>query len=87
MGSGARVTSIDLERALADQIKSYYYDPLGFVMFAYPWGEPGTELEHETGPDEIQKQFLIDLGKEVKSRGFNGRDPVMPILMAVTSWL
>ena len=24
----------------------YSRDPLGFVRFAFPWGEPGTELEH-----------------------------------------
>jgi hypothetical protein len=75
--------SIDLE--LADKIKSFYVDPLGFVEFAYPWGESGMELEHEAGPDDNQKQFLIDLGKEAKSRRFNGTDPVMPILMSATS--
>jgi hypothetical protein len=79
------VASVTPDRQLADEMATYYYDPSGFVVFAYPWGEPGTELEHETGPDEIQKQFLIDLGKKVKSRGFNGRDPVMPILMTATS--
>jgi hypothetical protein len=51
----------------------------------YPWKQPGTELEHEQGPDENQKQFLIDLGREVAGRAFNGTDPVMPILMTETS--
>ena len=76
-------TNIDLE--LADELKLFYGNPLRFVEFAYPWGEPGTELEHEVGPDEIQKQFLIDVGKEVATRRFNGRDPVMPILFTETS--
>jgi hypothetical protein len=76
-------TNIDLE--LADEIKRFYADPLGFVEFAYSWGEPGTELEHEAGPDDNQTQFLIDLGKEVRSRRFNGHNPVMPILMTETS--
>ena len=66
-------------------MKQFYADPLGFVLFAYPWGEPGTELEHEAGPDEYQKQFLEDLGREVTERGFNGSDPVMPILFTATS--
>jgi hypothetical protein len=70
---------------LAKQVRQFYGDPLGFVMMAYPWKERGTELEHESGPDETQKRFLIDLGKEVRSRGFNGTDPVMPILMTMTS--
>jgi hypothetical protein len=53
-------TDLDLE--LADEIKRFYAVPLVFVEFAYPWGEPGTELEHEAGPDDNQRQFLIDLG-------------------------
>ena len=52
---------------------------------AYPWGEKGTPLEHEEGPDANQRQFLIDLGAEVKARGFRGGDPVMPIQMCVSS--
>jgi hypothetical protein len=70
---------------LTTELALYYANPLGFVMMAYPWGQPGTELEHEKGPDENQKQFLIDLGKAVAARAFNGTDPVMPILMTETS--
>jgi hypothetical protein len=70
---------------LTKELAHYNADPLGFVMMAYPWKQPGTELEHETGPDENQKQFLLDLGKEVAARAFNGIDPVMPILMTETS--
>jgi hypothetical protein len=33
----------------------YKDDPFGFVMAAYPWGVAGTELEHETGPDEPRR--------------------------------
>ena len=44
---------------------SFYHDPLGFVLFAYPWGEPGP-LEHFDGPDEDQRAFLEDLAKEVR---------------------
>src|SRR5215471_2826866 len=70
---------------LAEQMMQFVDDPYGFVMYAYPWGEPKTELENEPGPDANQAQFLIDLGREVKRRGFNGSDPVMPILMAESS--
>ena len=69
------------DELLAKELAHYYADPLGFVMMAYPWKQPGTELEHEKGPDENQKRFLSDLGKEVAARAFNGIDPVMPILM------
>src|ERR1700694_3556255 len=70
---------------LTTELAPYYANPLGFVMMAYPWKQPGTELQHEKGPDENQKQFLIDLGKEVAARAFNGTDPVMPILMTESS--
>lgn len=70
---------------LAEEIARFYDDPLGFVMFAYPWGEPGTALEHEEGPDENQKEFLRALGEEIRKRGFDGLSPVMPIQMAESS--
>lgn len=69
---------------LADEVAKFYSDPLGFVLFAYPWGEPG-ELQDETGPDENQREFLTALGKEVRVRNFDGHTPVMPIRMAETS--
>lgn len=70
---------------LADQIAEFYADPYGFVLFAYPWGEEGTSLARETGPDEWQTEFLNDLGKEVRERGFDGITAVEPIKMAAAS--
>lgn len=72
------------ELMLADEVSMYYDDPLGFVLFAFPWGEPGT-LEQEPGPDNNQREFLESLAKEVKARKFDGSTPVMPIKMAETS--
>lgn len=46
-------------------LAEYEDDPYGYVMAAYPWGEPGTELEHFSGPQDWQKEILIDLGKGV----------------------
>ncbi|HKD45165.1 MAG TPA: terminase [Candidatus Angelobacter sp.] len=63
----------------------YTNDPLGFVHYAYPWGEPNTPLASESGPDANQRAFLEDLGREVRKRRFNGTDPVMPVLMAISS--
>lgn len=73
----------DLE--LADAVADFYDDPLGFVMFAYPWGQKGTALEGFDGPDEWQTELLRDLGEEIKKRKFNGVDPVAPIMMGTTS--
>jgi hypothetical protein len=76
---------VSSDQQLALEVAKHYADPLGFVLMAFPWGEKGTPLEHEEGPDENQRQFLIALGAQVKARGFRGRSPVMPILMALSS--
>lgn len=73
-----------LEVELAEEISNFYADPLGFVMFAFPWGEPGL-LENETGPDDNQKEFLRSLGNEVLARQFDGANPVLPIRMCESS--
>ena len=70
---------------LADDVMSFTNDPLGWVYYAYPWGEAGTPLANESGPDRNQQAFLKDLGREVRKRRFNGVDPVMPVLMAISS--
>lgn len=76
---------ISSESILANEIAQYYADPLGFVLFAYPWGKEGTSLARYPGPDTWQRDFLTELGDEIKKRGFNGFDPVKPILMTRSS--
>jgi hypothetical protein len=39
------------------------------VLWAFPWGEPGTDLEHETGPDDWQTGVLTDIGDELRAGG------------------
>jgi hypothetical protein len=75
------LAQISPDLQLAEELKQYYDDPYGYVMFAFPWGVPDTPLEHETGPDDNQREFLVALGKEVAERGFDGSTPVLPILM------
>lgn len=83
MGSPAMVAA---DEQLADQVAEFYADPLGFVLFAYPWGEPGTTLEKYTdGPDKWQREFLLAWGDEIKRNAFDGEHPVMPIRRAVSS--
>lgn len=74
----------DVEAQIDELVASCYDDPLKFVRVCFPWGEPGP-LEHEEGPDDNQIEFLTALGAEIKQRAFNGRDPVLPILMNETS--
>lgn len=73
------------DEALVDQMADFYADPLGFVMCAYPWGEQGGPLERQTGPFPWQVKFLTELGEAIRSRKFNGVDPVKAIRMARSS--
>jgi len=75
---------VNPELQVAEDLSRFYADPLGFVMYAYPWGQPGI-LEHHDGPDDWQRDFLIELGEQVKERNFDGIHPVAPIRMVVVS--
>ncbi len=46
-------------------------NPLAFVMFAYPWGDKGTPLEHFTGPRKWQREVLTAIADHIKEN--NGR--------------
>lgn len=75
---------VSYETLLHESVAEYYADPLGFVLFAYPWAEPGM-LEHHPGPDTWQYEFLTKLGAEVQARGFDGHTAVEPIRFATSS--
>ena len=42
-------------------------NPLAFVMFAFPWGQQGTPLEHFAGPRKWQRQVLQDLADHINN--------------------
>ena len=44
-----------------EELAGYSSDPVGFVLFAFPWGEPGTELADQA-PLDWQIAVLSDLG-------------------------
>lgn len=72
------------EEQLVDEVGEFYADPLGFVLFAYPWGEPGPLIDYD-GPDEWQREFLKDVARDVKARGFDGVHPVKPLRFSTAS--
>lgn len=41
-------------------------DPLKFVLFAFPWGQKGTPLEHFAGPRKWQREVLQNLADHIK---------------------
>lgn len=74
----------DVEADLAAYVAHFYYDPLGFVLGCYPWGEPGP-LRDLKGPDAWQREFLAGMAKEVKRNRFDGQRTVKPVRRAVSS--
>lgn len=46
---------------LIEELASFSDDPVGFVYWAFPWNELGSELEGKTGPEEWQLKLLRDL--------------------------
>jgi hypothetical protein len=53
------MTQEELEGLLSD-LAELSGDPLEFVKYAFPWGQPG-ELEAADGPEEWQKDILLEV--------------------------
>jgi hypothetical protein len=53
------------------------------VLFAFPWGEAGTELGDATGPRDWQGELLAELGRWLQEGSEIGNR--LPILMARAS--
>ena len=66
------------DRDLIEAFTPYIHDPLGWVLLAYPWGEPGTILADDKGPEQWQADLLGHIGVQLK-RG------IAPIRIAARS--
>lgn len=53
-------TKIDPLILLAEEIASFTHDPLGYAVFAFPWGEAGP-LKDATGPRDWQCDVMEDI--------------------------
>ena len=57
---------IEFDKELARHMGQFFNDPLGFVMFSFPWGKKGTPLEHfPDGPDEWTRKMFAALAEHV----------------------
>jgi hypothetical protein len=70
----------NLELELAEDISRFTSNPLGFMRYAYPWGEPGSELELFPGPYPWQAEIARHIGDHLRSR-----DRFQPLRIAVSS--
>jgi hypothetical protein len=56
-------------------------DPEAFVMFLFPWGQPGTPLADQKGPRKWQRRQLQRIAKHVKEgRAIQARKAILSML-------
>lgn len=65
----ATAALVDYEQELVEKLYSFRHDPLGCVLYSFPWGESGTELADEPGPRKFQRKFLTELGDHLQNPG------------------
>lgn len=58
--------------ALVTDLAEFETDPLGFVMWAFPWGEKGSPLDKEPGPEDWQREQLERIGRKLRNGGDAG---------------
>ena len=69
----------DADIDVVDALARFFNKPLGFVYFAFPWGQPHTQLANEAGPDYWQIQVL----KELEDCLERGMDPGSAVKRAI----
>jgi hypothetical protein len=72
--------TLDPESELIEDIASFTHDPLGYVKYAFPWGEE-TELSDVQGPRAWQTELLSKLGEHLQ----NPETRYQPFLYATAS--
>ena len=85
------------DEQLAETLSQFYDDPLGYVMFMFPWDTERSiqrvkldekykdRFDSEYGPDIWACEFLDDLGEQIRLRGFDGQNAVDPIRYSTAS--
>ena len=58
-------------------------NPLAFVMYAFPWREKGTPLEHFDGPRKWQREVLVQITEHIRRN--NGKIDFDTLRLAVSS--
>ncbi|MFV8869571.1 terminase [Serratia fonticola] len=55
------------QQELIDDIASFTHDPHGYALYAFPWGEEGTELHDSPGPREWQGSAFDEIGDHLQN--------------------
>lgn len=56
------------DSALVLALAEFEFDPLGFVHWAFPWGDEETILAKAAGPEAWQRDILIHIGKALEAQ-------------------
>ena len=72
-------TALSPEEQLIEDIAGFTHDPLGYALYAFPWGEEGTELAHATGP----RQWQADAFREIRDHLQNPETRYHALLVTV----
>lgn len=79
IASPKRASGMNPEEQLVEDIGRFCKDPLGFSLYAWPWGEDG-ELEEAYGPRIWQRDIFEDIGDHL-----TGPNRFQPLQIAVAS--
>lgn len=63
------------DEQLTEDVAGFHQDPLGFVLYAFPWGEPGTDLADRPGPRTWQRETLELIGELLRA-GLSVQDAI-----------
>jgi len=86
-----------IDREIREIIAGFYDDPLGYVMFNFPWSTDASiqmvklpkkyrdKYQCDYGPGEWACDFFEELGQEIRARGFDGKHGVPPIRFSTAS--
>lgn len=91
-------TKRERDEERVEELARGFYDPLRFVLWAFPWGETPefslVELPEpwaskypgcKYGPAKWACELLDEVGRQVREHDFDGRHTVEPVRVAVTS--
>ena len=51
------MAELSAQDQLTQELAGYYDDPLGFVMFSFPWEKPESGIQMVELPEEYRKRF------------------------------
>lgn len=69
------------DEQLIDDIAGFTHDPLAYALYAFPWGEDGSELAHAKGP----RKWQADAFREIRDHLQNPKTRHQPLMLARAS--